>query len=280
MSRSRAVLVTGCSSGVGAATVRRLAARGWKVYATARRPESLRDLEPVSQATLPLDLTSDASMAAAVGYVEAREGAVGALVNNAGYMQGGAVEVLTPEQIRCQFETNVFGLVRLTQLVLPGMRRQGWGRIVNVGSMGGRMTLPGGGIYHASKYALEALSDALRFEVRRFGIHVVVVQPGLIRSSFSSRAVGSIPAADSGPYADFHASVARATRDSYVQGFLGRLTGEPEHVAKVIARALEARRPRSRYKVTFMAHAVLGLRVILPDRLWDALLRLVYAQPG
>ncbi len=284
MSVSRAVLVTGCSSGIGAATVRHLSVRGWKVYATARRPEVLETLQRAGVATLALDVTSEESMLEAVRSVEGREGAVGVLVNNAGYMQGGAVESLSAEQIRRQFETNVFGLIRLTQLVLPGMRRQGWGRIVNVSSMGGRMTLPGGGIYHATKHSVEALSDALRFEVRRFGVDVVVVQPGLVRSQFSSRAVGSMgavtTAAGDMPYAGFHASVKLATRDSYVQGILGRFTCEPEAVARVIGRALEARRPRTRYRVGLMAHVVLGLRTVLSDRLWDTFLRTVYTQPG
>lgn len=287
MSVSRAVLITGCSSGVGAATARHLAARGWKVYATARKPEALVELQRAGHATLELDVTSEESMAAAVRSVEAREGAVGVLVNNAGYMQAGAVETVSPEQLRTQFETNVFGLIRLTQLVLPGMRRQAWGRIVNVSSMGGRMTLPGGGVYHATKYGVEALSDALRFEVRRFGIHVVAVQPGLIRSQFSNRAVGSMRPAGSmspvagvdGPYAEFHLSVARRTHESYVQGLLGRFTCEPEDVARVIGRALEARHPRARYRVGLMAHVILALRTILSDRLWDAFLRAVYTQP-
>lgn len=164
---SRAVLVTGCSSGIGRATARRLAAAGWPVWATARRPESIADLEEHGCRTLSLDVTDEGSMKAAVATVEEAEGAVGVLVNNAGYSQSGAIEEVPMDRVRGQFETNVFGLVRLTQLVLPGMRRQGWGRIVNLGSMGGRLTFPGGGIYHATKHALEAISDALRRSRRR-----------------------------------------------------------------------------------------------------------------
>src|SRR5688572_9658489 len=145
-------------------------------------------------------------MRAAVEEVERAEGAVGVLVNNAGYSQSGGVESVPLDDARRQFETNVFGLARLTQLVLPGMRRQGWGRVVNVSSMGGRLTFPGGGWYHASKPAVEALSDALRFEVQRFGIDVVVIEPGLIRTSFAEAAVGSIEQ-DDGPYARFNAAV-------------------------------------------------------------------------
>ncbi len=189
---SRAVLITGCSSGIGHATAERLATAGWPVYATARRAESIADLADRGCVTLGLDVTDEQSMRAAVAAVEEAEGAVGVLVNNAGYSQSGAVESVPMDRIRAQFETNVFGLVRMCQLALPGMRRQRWGRIVNVSSMGGRMTFPGGGTYHATKHAVEAFSDALRFEVRGFGIEVVVIEPGLIKTRFGETAAGSI----------------------------------------------------------------------------------------
>src|ERR687891_1080019 len=181
---SKAVLVTGCSTGIGRATAERLAARGHTVYATARRPESIADLEEKGCRTLALDVCDEDSMRTAVAAVEEAEGAVGALVNNAGYSQSGAVETVPLDSVRRQFETNVFGLMRMCQLVLPGMRRQGHGRIVNVSSMGGKLTFPGGGVYHATKHAVEALSDVLRFEVAGFGVQVVVIEPGLIRTRF------------------------------------------------------------------------------------------------
>src|SRR5947208_782617 len=189
---SRAVLITGCSSGIGHATAAHLAERGWTVYASARRPESIADLAEKGCRTLALDVTDEGSMEAAVTVVEEAEGAVGALVNNAGYSQSGAIETVPLERIRAQFETNVFGLVRMCQLVLPGMRREGRGRIVNISSMGGRLVFPGGGAYHGTKYAVEALSDAMRFEVRGFGIDVVLIEPGLITTEFGSVAAGSI----------------------------------------------------------------------------------------
>ena len=170
---SNAVLITGCSTGIGRATALRLAAAGHPVFATARRTESIADLASAGCTVLACDVTDEASMRAAVESVEKRAGAVGALVNNAGYGSEGPVEEVPMEEVRRQFETNVFGLARMCQLVLPGMRRQGFGRILNLSSMGGRMTLPGGGFYHATKYAVEALSDALRFEVRGFGVDVV-----------------------------------------------------------------------------------------------------------
>src|SRR3954451_1844650 len=206
---SRAVLVTGCSSGIGRATAERLVTTGWTVYATARKPESLARLEAAGCRTLALDVTDEASMEAAVRAVEEAEGAVGVLVNNAGYSQSGAIESVPIERVRAQFETNVFGLVRLTQLVLPKMREQRWGKIVNIGSMGGRLTFPGGGYYPATKHALEALSDALRFEVAGFGIDVVLLEPGLIVTAFGEAAAASMDASrgtasdPADPYASF-----------------------------------------------------------------------------
>src|SRR5213080_15576 len=214
---SRAVLITGCSTGIGRATAEQLAARGWTVYATARRPESIRDLAGRGCKTLALDVCDEASIRAAAETVERAVGAVGVLVNNAGYGQEGAFEEVPMAEVRRQFETNVFGLVRLTQLVLPGMRRQGWGRIVNLSSMGGRLTLPGGAFYHATKYAVEALSDALRFEVRPFGVDVIVIEPGPIKTRFGDTAVGSIRglAVQDSPYAPFNAVLARNIPQRY-----------------------------------------------------------------
>ena len=276
---SRAVLVTGCSSGIGWATAERLARGGWTVYATARDVAAIAPLEAFGCRLLPLDVTEEDSMRAAVEEVERMEGAVGVLVNNAGYSQSGAVEEVPMEKVRRQFETNVFGLVRLCQLALPGMRRQGFGRIVNLSSMGGRLTFPGGGFYHASKYAVEALSDALRFEVRGFGVEVVVVEPGLIRTGFARTAVGSM-GEGSGPYAGFEAGVARTTRENYERGPLAALGGGPEAVAETIERAISAGRPRARYTVTPSARVLISARRLLPDRAWDGLLGLFYPRPG
>jgi NAD(P)-dependent dehydrogenase (short-subunit alcohol dehydrogenase family) len=275
--RAPAVLVTGCSSGIGRATAERLARAGWTVFASARRVESLEGLEGCR--TLQLDITDDESMRAAVDAIEREHGAVGVLVNNAGYSQSGAVESVTIDEARRQLETNVLGLMRLTQLVLPGMRRQGSGRIVNVSSMGGRLTFPGGGWYHASKHALEALSDALRFEVEGFGIDVVVIQPGLIRTGFAEAAVGSIAVDPDDPYARFNQAVGAATAGAYEGGLARVLGGGPDTVARAIERAISARRPRTRYRVTASARLFLTLRRLLPDRGWDALLARSYPKP-
>jgi NAD(P)-dependent dehydrogenase (short-subunit alcohol dehydrogenase family) len=277
-SPSRAVLITGCSTGIGRATAERLARGGMTVYATARRPESIEDLERAGCRTLALDVADEASMRAAVEEIERAEGAVGALVNNAGYSQNGAVETVALDDVRRQFETNVFGLLRMSQLVLPGMRRQGHGRIVNVSSMGGKLTFPGGGAYHATKHAVEALSDAMRFEVRGFGVDVVVIEPGLIKTSFGDTSVASVPQ-EEGPYAEFNTAVAAATAGAY-DGPLARLGGGPEAVAKVIEKAITARRPRTRYKVTASARLLMGQRSLLPDRAWDAVVGTSFPQPG
>jgi NAD(P)-dependent dehydrogenase (short-subunit alcohol dehydrogenase family) len=272
------VLITGCSSGIGRATAERLARAGMTVYASARRLKSIDDLERAGCRTLALDVTDEDSMRCAVEEVERAEGAVGALVNNAGYSQSGAVETVPLDDVRRQFETNVFGLLRMCQLVLPGMRRESRGRIVNLSSMGGKLTFPGGGIYHATKHAVEAISDAMRFEVQAFGVQVVVIEPGLIRTSFGDAAVASLPT-DDGPYAEFNQAVAAVTAGVY-SGPLGRLGAGPEAVAKVIERALTAERPRTRYKVSASARVLMGQRALLPDRAWDAVMRTSFPRPG
>ncbi len=279
---SQAVLVTGCSSGIGRATAERLAARGWTVYASARRRAAIADLEALGCRLLELDVTDEASMCAAVAQVEEEQGAVGALVNNAGYSQSGAIEEVPLADVRRQFETNVFGLVRMCQLVLPGMRAQHRGRIVNVSSMGANFTFPGGGFYHATKYALEAISDALRFEVKGFGVDVVIVQPGLIRTGFADAATGAmhahVPA--EGLYADFNARVAGATQSVYERGPMARLGGGPETVARTIERALASRTPKIRYRVTLSARLLVGQRALLTDGLWARFLETQFPHPG
>lgn len=277
---SKVVLITGCSSGIGAATARRLARKGWRVYATARRADAIAALREDGCETLALDVTDEASMQAAVSAVAAREGAVGVLINNAGYSQSGALETLSLDAVRRQFETNTFGALRMAQLVLPGMRAQGWGKIVNVSSMGGKLTFPGGGAYHASKHALEALSDALRFEVRGFGVDVVVVEPGLIRTGFAEAAERAMEAAPPGPYGAFNAAVVTATKTVYERGPLAVLGGPPDAVAKVIMRALAARRPKARYTVTASADLLLTQRRLMSDAAWDGFLRGNFPSPG
>ncbi len=279
---SKAVLITGCSTGIGRASALRLARSGWSVYATARRLESIADLADAGCHTLALDVTDEQSMQTAVQEVEAAEGAVGVLINNAGYSQSGAIETVPLDAVRRQFETNIFGLVRLTQIVLPKMRSQRWGKIVNLGSMGGRLSFPGGGHYHATKYALEAISDALRFELRGFGIDVILLEPGLITTEFGDAATASMSAVESSPddpYAHFNATVGAVTKGAY-EGPMRMLGAGPERVAKVIERAITRSRPRARVTITPSAKLSILSRSLMSDRAWDEAMRRQFPSPG
>jgi NADP-dependent 3-hydroxy acid dehydrogenase YdfG len=275
---SKAVLITGCSSGIGYATAEHLAAEGWNVYATARRPETIADLAEKGCKTLALDVTDEQSMSAVVEEVAKAEGAIGVLINNAGYSQSGAVETVPMDQVRRQFETNVFGLLRMCQLVLPGMRDQHWGKIVNMGSMGGKLTFPGGGIYHATKYAVEALSDAMRFEVRGFGVDVILIEPGLIVTNFGDTASASVGESGNGPYERFNRHVVKMTQEAY-KGPMVKLGGGPEAVAKTIGKALKSGRPKPRYAVTPSAHLLINQRRFMPDQVWDLIMRTQFPTP-
>ena len=284
------VLITGCSSGIGRAAAASLRGAGLRVYATARRAETLADLAARGIATLPLDVTDETSMTEAVAAIEADAGAVGTLINNAGYGLYGPVEQVPMAEIRRQFETNFFGLVRLTQLVLPGMRRRHGGRILNVSSMGGRATLPGGAFYHASKYAVEAFSDALRMEVAQFGIEVVLIEPGPVQTPWNDVAAGSLGDAagslgdaasesDADPYAAYKAAVGVSfTRAA--SGLMSRLGSDAEDIARVITRAVTARRPRTRYLINPVARSVVTMNRLLPGRAYDAIIRRQYGLPA
>jgi len=237
-------------------------------------------------------VTDEDSMVAAVRAVEETHGAVGVLINNAGYSQSGAIETVPLDAVRRQFETNVFGLARLTQLVLPKMRDQRWGKIVNLGSMGGKLVFPGGGWYHATKHALEAVSDALRFEVRGFGIDVILLEPGLITTEFGNAAAASMAevgggaadgAAESGamadgPYASFNATVGSVTAGAY-EGPLRLLGAGPERVAKVIEKSIRRRRAPTRVTITPSAKLSIPSRRLMPDRVWDAMMRAQFPTP-
>ena len=273
-----AILITGCSTGIGRATATRLARLSCDVWATARNADTLKDLERAGCHILALDVTDEHSMQAAVAAVEGERGHVHALVNNAGYSQSGPVEEISPASLRRQFETNVFGAVRLCQLVLPGMRAAGGGRIVNLSSMGGRMTLPGGGAYHATKYALEAVSDALRYETKGFGVHVVLVEPGPVNTEFGATANASVADQPSdGPYADFMAGVDALVTKTYAKPPKG--SARPEAIADVIVAALTARRPKTRYLLGTTARSIVGAHTVLSDRTWDRFLSTQYPKP-
>lgn len=273
-----AALITGCSSGIGRASAAALARAGdHVVYASARRLDSIRDLEADGCRLLQLDVVDEASAVAAVAEVEHRHGAVDVLVNNAGYGEYGTIEEVPLDRVRAQFETNVFGLARLCQLVLPAMRAAGRGRVINISSMGGRFTFPAGGYYHASKYAVEAISDALRYEVRPFGVAVSIVEPGLITTGFGATAAHSLGASsDSGsPYASLTATVDERMAQSYANPLMA---ASPDAVAAMVLKAVRASRPRARYVVTPAARGLIAMRRGLPDRAWDGFLRLQFRQ--
>ncbi|MFJ6796890.1 oxidoreductase [Streptomyces sp. NPDC091268] len=276
MTHPPTALVTGCSSGIGRAAALRLHAAGHTVYATARKPEALTALAALGMRTLALDVTDPDSARSAVELIEAEHGAVDVLVNNAGYGLSGTFEETGLDQVREQFETNVFGLVGLTRLVLPGMRARGRGTVVNVSSIFGKYAVPGGGYYHASKHAVEALSDALRLEVAGFGIRVVVVEPGPVRTPWGQTFMDHLPSAQDragSPYRRFHERTA-AYYDGIYNGtrksLAGTFTIEAEQVAETIVKAVLSRRPRARYPVGFLAASTIALRRLVPDRVFDS----------
>lgn len=280
MAISQAVLVTGCSTGIGRATAMRLRRRGLAVYATARRPETVEPLVAEGITALALDVTDEESMVSAVKRIVEDHGAVGALVNNAGSGVYGAVEDVPLERARESFETNVFGMVRLTQLVLPGMRAQRHGRIVNVSSIFGRFAPPGGGLYHATKHAVEAYSDALRLEVARYGVAVSVIEPATVRTEFFANAITQFAGPPGTPYQGFYDEIANwAIEVSQGRTLAGRLSVSPERVAAAIERAITAGRPRSRYVTGTLGRGALAMRRCLPDALFDRFVRSQFPVP-
>ncbi len=273
----KTALVTGASAGIGEAIAQRLLKDGYRVYAGARRVERMAGLAEAGAVTLSLDVTDDASMVAAVDRITAEAGRIDVLVNNAGYGSYGSLEEVPLEEARRQFEVNVFGLARLTQLVLPAMRAAKSGAIVNISSIGGKIYEPFGSWYHASKFAVEGLSDCLRLELEPFGIRVIVIEPGAIKSEWTGIAHDNL-LQHSGtgpykPYAEAHARMfARADTSSMV--------ATPEAAAKIVSRALKARRPRTRYPAAGGAWPILLLRKLLPDRLFDRALRMMFRLAG
>ncbi|MFE3202381.1 oxidoreductase [Embleya sp. NPDC059237] len=268
----KVALVTGASSGIGEAAARQLQQAGFTVYGAARRTERMAGLAQSGVRTLALDVADETSARDAVAEVVAAEGRIDVLVNSAGYGSYGALEDVSLQEARAQIEVNVFGLARLTQLVLPHMRAQRGGTIVNISSMGGRFATPMGAWYHASKYAVEGLSDALRLEVARFGIDVVLVEPGSIQTAWGAIAAGKLRATSSlGPYAEQADAMAASLERSSRPGT--RMASPAAVVGRTVARAATARRPRTRYRVGFGARPLVCLNTLLPDRAFDALVK-------
>jgi NAD(P)-dependent dehydrogenase (short-subunit alcohol dehydrogenase family) len=270
--KHRTVLITGCSSGIGLAAARELRDGGWMVVPTARKEADLAMLEREGFAPVELDLLESSSVVSAAGRtLDQLDGVIGAVVNNAGFGQIGAVEDVGREALRRQFEVNVFGLQELTNHFIPVLRAQGWGRIVNVSSVYGRVTAPMVGSYCASKHALESLSDALRMELRGSGVAVSLIEPGAIVTDFRKNAVeqaGSSLDLDGARFAERYSSVIERAR-SAEEGRPRRFSLPPEAVAGKIRRALESQRPKPRYCVTLPAHLAAVLRRILPTAFID-----------
>ncbi len=266
---TKTAIVTGASSGIGEATAHRLNGLGYTVYAAARRIDKMAPLQADGVRTVKVDVTDDASLTAFVDQVVAETGRVDVLVNNAGYGSYGALEDVPLAEARRQFDVNVFALARLTQLVLPPMRAQHSGCIVNVSSIGGKIYEPMGGWYHSTKFAVEGLSDALRLELAPFGIHVVVIEPGAIATEWTDIASQNLLATSgTGAYADIAAPIAKLLNMAD-----GRAS-KPDVVAKAIAKAVESRHPRTRYAIGLGAKPATYARRLLPDKAFDRLLRM------
>ena len=274
-SQNKVALVTGATTGIGAATARALAGKGFTVYGTGRDASRV----PVSDGVIPvqLDVTDEASMRRATQDILTSEEHIDVLVNNAGHGLNGFLEDLPMDDLRRQFETNVFGLIRMTQLVVPSMRAAGGGRVIHVGSAGGVITAPGAGAYHASKFAVEAIADVQRMELKRFGIDVVLVQPTGVYTPFLQKALDTYPGTgEASAYADLLQSH-RTTVASLGEAGPGFLAIPAEKVAKAIAQQATARHPRTRVLVGASARVFVGLRRHVPDRVWD---RMALSQLG
>ena len=268
---TKVILVTGASSGIGYDAAEAFARQGHRVYAAARRVERMEPLKALGVVPLRMDVTDEASLEAGVRTVLEAEGRIDALVNNAGYGYFGAIENVPLEEARRQLEVNVFGLARLCQLVIPCMREQGSGRIVNISSVAGKAVLYFGGWYHVSKFSVEALSDALRMELKPFGIDVSMIEPGGIKTNWGIIAADHLAESSKGtPYEAEGLRESETIRKAYSM----RLLSNPSVVTRAISKAVNSRRPRARYRVGFGAGTLLFLHAILPTRWWDALFRL------
>ena len=268
---TKVILVTGASSGIGYDAAEAFARQGHRVYAAARRVERMEPLKALGVVPLRMDVTDEASLEAGVRTVLEAEGRIDALVNNAGYGYFGAIENVPLEEARRQLEVNVFGLARLCQLVIPSMREQGSGRIVNISSVAGKAVLYFGGWYHVSKFSVEALSDALRMELKPFGIDVSMIEPGGIKTNWGIIAADHLAESSKGtPYEAEGLRESETMRKAYSM----RLLSNPSVVTRAISKAVNSRRPRARYRVGFGAGILLFLHAILPTRWWDALFRL------
>jgi len=262
----KTVLVTGASAGIGKATVELFLQNGYKVYAVARRIEKMEDLKELGAIPIQMDVTDNNSMEAGIKKINQKSGGVDILINNAGYGSLGSVEEGSIEEAKRQFEVNIFGLARLTQLVTPHMREKKWGKIVNISSVGGKIYEPLGGWYHATKFALEGLSDCLRLELKGFGIDVIVVEPGPIRSEWGDIASDHLmKTSGSGPYK----KIAEGMMNNFKNFYSEKRSSPPEEVARIIYKSALSRCPKTRYPAGKGASMILLGRKLFSDKIFD-----------
>lgn len=263
----KVILITGASSGMGKVFAQQLQKEGHIVYGAARRVDLLTDLNKEGIKTIPLDVTNDESMQQCVQQIIKAEGRIDVLVNNAGYGSYGTIEDVSMEEAKRQFEVNVFGLARMTQLVLPHMRKQKSGKIINISSIGGKIATPFGAWYHASKFAVEGMSDSLRTEVKPFGIDVVVIEPGGVKSEWADVAYQNLTKTTE------HTEY-REMADKFKQVFTKTIAknAEPEVIARLVSKAINSSNPKTRYSGGYMAKTVLFFRKWLSDKMMDRVL--------
>jgi NAD(P)-dependent dehydrogenase (short-subunit alcohol dehydrogenase family) len=261
------VLITGASSGMGKETALLLAQNGYIVYGAARRVDKMSGLQQAGITTLAMDVTNEESMVDGINQIIAKEGKIDILINNAGFGSYGAVEDVAITDARYQLEVNLFGAARLIQLVLPYMRQQCWGKIVNISSIGGKIATPFGGWYHASKFALEGLSDSMRNEVRPFGIDIILIEPGGIKTEWGSIAFDNlIKNSSNSAYKEPVTKFANSFKD------VNDKTPEPIIIARLIKKSIEAAKPKARYSAGYMAKPALIGRKLLSDRIFDKMM--------
>ena len=269
--KQKVILLTGASSGIGYDTATRLAKQGHKVYGAARRIDKMQPLKELGVTPIKMDVTDDASMIAGVNAVLEAEERIDVLVNNAGYGYFGAIENVSMEEARKQLEVNVFGLARLTQLVIPHMRQQGSGRIVNLASIAGKLALYFGGWYHVSKFAVEGFSDALRMELKPYGIDVVIIEPGGIRTEWGVIAADHLAESSKGTvYEQAALNEANAMKYTYTRA---KLLSNPSVIAKAICKGVNKRHPKARYRTGMGSHSLVFMHWLLPSKWWDGLMR-------
>lgn len=266
----KVILVTGASAGIGKATALQLIKEGHTVYGAARRLDQMKDLEEAGGHAIKMDVLEESQMQTGIDQILSKEGQIDVLINNAGYAVYGSVEDITIDEARRQFEVNIFGLARLTQMVLPGMRERKRGTIINISSVGGKIFTPLGAWYHATKHALEGWSDCLRMEVEQFGIDVVIIEPGAIKTEFMD--VMNQPMLDrsaNGPYETLAKALDKAGKETYTKR--GRHSG-PEVIANTISKSIKTKKPKTRYASGAMAGMLLFMRKWLSDRSFQKVL--------